>query len=733
MDHQAILWCDQFRKVIARALYDIVDVHRASQTKPRADRMRLLKRRFLPGIEPATEKTLPLRDATTLLTLGGDSSRVVLTGSRLALRSLGSQPMPTAHLLPVPPQGSPELKKRFTLMTDVSLDKAGENGSLEVLLCSVFPSQPGPASSQFLTQIDLSGGSGAVTRLACKNAASDATLLPASTSSTRYPFYLDQEQEVHPFTYLQYGSEHLAEHQFIAIVDKPSPSVHGFVIAEFSDQDDFQKKHETSLSQLLTLGLSFRLAADRPMAVDVSIPELKSALLAFNLEVVQPRCREQQGLFAPLIRQYLNKPYESKFFVNARHASVSFHGIAPYVPPPLEPSEQNGLAFQIWSDPACDSPLEFSLKLDVWGSMGKLYMRYRTVFAAFPLLIVTLVLRKQFRVYDETGVFISFSESLDLSLRQSIPLLLLSLTLLSMSLGGSSALGLGFFWGRTSSSRSAVAGFHRNELLLGTEDPLFCFLVPLFGIVCIGVCAVLHYVVLGLTQTLGLLYGLVARGPAVGDSVDQQQHQQQRQRATSPALVSSTPRRRMISTAVLLFLVSTFIPYQFAYLVACLVQLFTAARAYRIGTLAASTSNFNYYHYAHSILLLMMWVLPINLPILAVWVRNLAVHWLTPFSSHHNVLSIMPFILLVENLTTGRMVPQITSGLRHVTSVLLFGTALCAAVYGVSHAYILHYLVNVVAAWLVVLHSSSDSWSLTSLGAMFEGNANEARKRGKTP
>ena len=57
----------------------------------------------------------------------------------------------------------------------------------------------------------------------------------------------------------------------------------------------------------------------------------------------------------------------------------------------------------------------------------------------------------------------------------------------------------------------------------------------------------------------------------------------------------------------------------------------------------------------------MLWVLPINGPVLVVWVHNLAVHWLTPFSSHHNVLSIMPFILLVETLTGGKMVPRVSS------------------------------------------------------------------------
>ncbi len=69
----------------------------------------------------------------------------------------------------------------------------------------------------------------------------------------------------------------------------------------------------------------------------------------------------------------------------------------------------------------------------------------------------------------------------------------------------------------------------------------------------------------------------------------------------------------------------------------------------------------NFYNYVHSILILMLCVLPINLPVLVLWVHNLAVHWLTPFSSHHNVLSIMPFILLVETLTCGKMIPRVTS------------------------------------------------------------------------
>ena len=102
----------------------------------------------------------------------------------------------------------------------------------------------------------------------------------------------------------------------------------------------------------------------------------------------------------------------------------------------------------------------------------------------------------------------------------------------------------------------------------------------------------------------------------------------------------------------------------------------------------------------------MLWVLPINLPVLVVWIHNLAVHWLTPFSSHHNVLSIMPFILLVETLSSGVMVPVLRRGWigRWATNLLFFALAVYASMYGMTYAYRLHYIANIIALWLVCLH-----------------------------
>lgn len=724
MDHQAILWCDQFRKVVTRAMYDVLDVHRSSQTKPRAERMRIFRKWFLTGMESRADLSVSSAEPTILLTLDTDSNPILAQGERLVLRGPGQGEIPRAHLLPIPPQGSSD-GKQFTFLTDGTLDETGSREDVDILLCIVSHRH---MFEHIPVQIDLSADGQGSTHLACKNAATDKVLIPASTNYSRHPFVTEKQLPTYqPLSYLRYDLEDLADHHFVAVIDKTTERTKSFILAEFSDYSQSYLKIETGLGRLLAKGLTAALPTHRPIMTEISLSSLQSSLIAYHLRLNRQPCGYQAEMFAPVMRQHLAQPYETKFFVNVENASISVHGVAPYVPPPLmlKHEEDRGLKLQFWTDPTCDSMVEITLQVDILGSLGKLYMRYRTVFAAFPLLIVALVLRKQFKVYDSTGVFISFSESLDASMRQSLPLVLLSLTLLSLSVRGSeSIMSLrGNLW---RDDRPAGSDFHANDLLTGTQDPIFWFLMPLIGIVCVGVCAILHYMTVGLTLIMSFVYrGTIAR-PIW------QKHDGLRQ-AQSPAFIPSSPRRRIVVIACLLFMVATFIPYQFAYLVACLVQLFTAMRALRIASDVGSPASFDFYNYAHSILLLMLWVLPINVPTLAVWLRNLLVQWLTPFSSHHNVFSIMPFLVLVETLSSGNMVPRMKGKLRHLTSVLLFGTALYAAVYGVSYAYKLHYLVNMIAAWLVIIHSTSESWTLTGVGSFFDGASPHDTKRGKTP
>jgi glycosylphosphatidylinositol deacylase len=351
---------------------------------------------------------LELTEPKTLLTLEDNSNAIISQGERLVLRDLGRLHKKNAYLLPMPPQGTQE-GKQFTLLTDQHLDAPGEDGNLEVLFCSVFPLQVGHSATLFSMNMDLSGDSTGSTRLACKNVASDTIRLPASTRRSQFPF--DNET---PFSYLQYDLEDLAEHQFVAVVDKASEPSPAWVVAEFSAGSESLLSSRVGVANLLSSDIHFGLPADRPMLMDIKLPSLQSSLLAYKLTVGNHVCGDNPELFTPMIRQYISEVYESKFYVNVKTADINLHGIAPYMPPPLMKSvkKEEGLSLQIWTDPTCESALDVTLSLDVIGSFGKLWMRYRTLFAALPLLIVALALRKQFEFYDDNGTFFTFIDCL---------------------------------------------------------------------------------------------------------------------------------------------------------------------------------------------------------------------------------------------------------------------------------------------------------------------------------
>ena len=397
-DHIQTTWCVQLMKSIVRSLYETLDVHRAGQTKPRAERMRIFKKWYLTGMEEVAEKTLLPKEPSTLLALEDESNFVTALGERLVLRDFGRTKKPTTHLLPIPQQ-SRSGTQLFTLLSDSRLESAEVPGPLEVLFCSVFPSQPGQASTLFSMNMDLSGDTSGSTRLACKTIASDVIQLPASTSTSASPY--DKAQ---PFSYLQYRLEDLTDHQFVAVIDKAVESTQGWAIAEFSNTSQSIIQTDLGLNRLLASGLHLRLPAQRPLVTELKVPALHSSLLAFNLHLEKGPCMQTTELFTPLLRQHLDEPHESKYFVNVKAANISLHGVAPFMPPPMRAHAVNdGLSLQLWSDPTCNSTIDLSLTIDIPGSMGKLVMRYRVVFAAFPLVIVALVLRKQFQVYDESG------------------------------------------------------------------------------------------------------------------------------------------------------------------------------------------------------------------------------------------------------------------------------------------------------------------------------------------
>ncbi|RPB28941.1 PGAP1-domain-containing protein [Terfezia boudieri ATCC MYA-4762] len=708
IDHLAILWCNQLMKVLIGSLLDIVDVKRPGQTKSRPDRMRVFKKWYLTGMEDNAIKTLPQETPSTLLTLEDISQSMIPQGERLVIRELGQSPKPRAYLMPIPATTG-TAGARFTLLTNRNLEHV-QDDHLKVLLCSMFSSTPSQTAQSFPMNMDLSGDGSGSTKLACKLAGSDVIHLPASTKDSQYPF--DQSS---PFSYLQYDFGDIYEHQFVAVVDSAATPTTGWAVGEFVYRNAQKMQANTSLTGLLVDGLHVTLASNRHLVQELTIPAIHSSLLTWKLSFQPQSCRNLEPLFQPILRQYISEPYESKYFVNVKNADIHFHGSAPFMPQALKPGPHRGLSLQFWSDPTCNAPVDVTLKFDPWGSLGKLVMRYRTIFAAFPLLMVASVSRKQFREYNSRGRFISFNEGLDIMIAQTLPVTLVVFSTLAAYFAIVNAVPSSpMSQNRRHNRETTKAEYARNDLLIGLQDPFFWFLAPLFALVSLGVVVVVNYLVMVILRILMGYYTILDYVSLLN---------RDKKRSIAAAFVASSPKRRVMTTLVLLSFVAFVVPYQFAYLVACIVQLATTVRALKCAHDNSAgdrhSAQWNFYHYTHSIMILMLWILPINLPVLVVWIHNLAVHWLTPFSSHHNLISIVPFILLVETLTSGKMIPRVTTRLWLVTDILLAFLAFYAGIWGVTYAYRLHHLVNVVVAWLITVHFSKARLTTSGLLELF--------------
>lgn len=104
----------------------------------------------------------------------------------------------------------------------------------------------------------------------------------------------------------------------------------------------------------------------------------------------------------------------------------------------------------------------------------------------------------------------SFSEGMDQCIRTSLPVLFLALTFLSLSLSKATHSRFGEeLMGHQYNATESFKNFTRNDLLLGSHDPFFWFLIPLFGLICVGVCIAANYVVLAVTQIFTTTYSRI--------------------------------------------------------------------------------------------------------------------------------------------------------------------------------------------------------------------------------
>ncbi len=711
VDHLAIVWCGQLRTVIVKALMEITNSNSAYKTKPLKRRMEVFKKHFISEFQVSSTLAsyTPTDDPSETYINNQIQYDTYLQGSEISGTS--SEKIVITHktkqkscFISIPRNAEPGTK--FSLISNNRLGSS--RGDLVVLLCSDTKSLSTSRPDLRLMTINQHGifntDEFQPNSLLCRNVESDVIITPSSYNNSR-----EIDTQGDPFYTLQYEVNKISDYNTIFIGDS-SVENESFTIAEITD-----KYHNSFVMDQQSIYSSAELVtnAQSSTIIDVQITAL-SSLFVYDIEIRPNVCVNSESLFSPFIRQYIKDPYETKYHINFfkdPRREIFFHGIVPFAPFNNSEQSDNSLHLQIFADSPCsESKVEIKVKINALRSLGLLVMRYRTAFASFPIAIVSIVLLIQFDTYSTTGDFIGFYESICILCFNFLGPILIVLSGASFLLKTSFIKSLLLFTNLDSASHS---GIKVNTLFLGLEetDSLW-FLGPLFFITSIGSCIILYGAVYLLEHLVSSLLLIILPQPAIrrllafGENDNKNMFRN---------------RRKLATSAILLVAVLSYVPYQFVYVILCGVQIINCLRIFMVvksnekleiggehdfqERVKTNSVHRNLFNFMLSILIAMIWILPINSPVLIIWIQNIAVQWSTPFGSHHNILSILPILLLVEKLSCGSMIPRISSSIqRSVTFVYLLYFAFYSLVYGIQKTYGIHHLFNIFAAWLFYIY-----------------------------
>lgn len=674
IDHLAIVWCDQFRKVVASTLFDIVDPFSSTKTKPLTDRMRIFRRDLLSGLEPQARKDfVNVSGDTPVITMALLNDNIIIEGTGTSNTWNDDSKF---HAFPLNDKPDSDFAYLSTTRPH-AFDPAGQHSSL--LLCNIAAEQSTLDSTDF----------------ECVDAAADVYKVPNPNGPL-------QESSIggslQPLYAASIPSSLLRDYSFVIY----QPAV-------FFDKDDFtyisvshsKRSSINATTSAFDLLFGTTLSLSKPdIYTRITFNNVWSSLFAYTIKVEHV---SKDLRFPPMAAQLISDPMEVKWHVNLEGAQhVSFHSIAPYTP---YSTLSNPLSFALFTPPGTTSAT-VTFRFDIMKSLKLLVLRYRLAVASIPTFIILLTMICQFYTFYTTNQFPAFEEGLSTIANKSA-LIMAGLALL-VPLTCSSFLRRMFFAldPIALTNPSDLSGAHVNPYYLGLQDKSAWFLGPLFYLISFAAVVIVLFVVrailliipLAITMMTSLSHIKVTglRDIAVIQGVH------------DLATGSMKDMRRLTGSLVLAMFVMFYIPYQFAYVVCCLVQGATTIKAYissenshkeKIDPRKKSIANFNL-----SVLMLMLWIIPVNAPVLVVFFHNMAVRWKTPFTSHHNILAILPIIVLVGRNVQGDYLPTAHLTIQKKLTYFILGYfAFFTLVYGVRHLYWLHYLLNFFAAWLMLL------------------------------
>ncbi|KAG5370012.1 GPI inositol-deacylase B [Yarrowia sp. C11] len=645
IDHDAVMWCHQLRRQVASALFHIVDPDVPSQTKPRDVRMSTFHRSF--------------------------------SGSQ----SLSSAMQDFINIEAKPLRDGVQQKLAAGFFW-------GRN--LQLLTNHVI---------NYDSQIDL-------------YERKSGSLLKAWQCRSRQGSSFRQCKRIYPLLVPGVDNSVLSH-----------VSVNGILLLdisqEASESGDWINVDEMSMSAApFNIYGNTVLSTSNMVSQDIAFPALTSGLVSYKVYT-----SGEVGLIRQYMgRNHLSRTYDSKYLVpHYGRVDISFHGDgAPFVPFKLKTPTKTDMVTRSYMSPLhlqIFGQGKVTISVDYVGSLGNLFMRYRTLLFSLPTAVLYAVLLLQFWRYYHSG-----SDSKFMSLRDATGLFAKHY----LSWACLAAAGLSYFVQfefvrdllhsvqipSTGASKSyEIETFYGSlythiDLFLGISGPIGVVLAPAFLALATGIVVIVTEIVVALT-TLGSL--AISRGRRKISPLETPKNVTIE---SSDDPVGDLFHKRTVIIALLALLVLLFVPYQLAFALATASLLaLTAYFDSEEPTSAShdlSTSLYankqaqekvgSFINYTTTMSVVMVWTTLVNIPVLAVWVQGMVIGRSTIFSSHHNLLSILPTLLFIENLSFRRMPER---GFPIITYIILGYACYNCVAYGMMHAFMVHHWFNLLAGWLL--------------------------------
>jgi pimeloyl-ACP methyl ester carboxylesterase len=734
IDHQAMVWCHQARVAIVNALLEIVDSESPSKTKSLEARMRVFAKYFLSGFEPYPYNTKSVVPLATL---------------------------PEAEVT-APVEGPMAIISPTTQTTKSTLIKVNFGSGVQIF--------------SNVSDVDIQLCSA---NLLCRRVDQDALKVPHSSPYFQEPFQSGYKMK-QPSTfayYLEYTPAQLNGVSYISVIPKTSLAENDYIVINTGVK---QREIEVGASYMVFGGISVQVPAGQ--ATDISLRGATSSLLSYTVEIVDAGQKISKSLFRPFVRQYVLDPFESKFHVNvfgkARRAFVFFHGLdSPFIghlARSANNTQKNNLHVHVFTPPTThaaegmDANFEVRIRLDVWGTLGNLIPRYRTILIPFSIAVVLSVILIQLYSVASQGSSTpgaglkkkrnvegvpTFSQGLQTLIQSFLPVGVPVLVILQLLMSFRPVrfvvnliLQAPFLFRNggvytTATHLIAAASDHSNDFV-GTLVPgnpfivgivtnrsnlLLLFIAPLLAFVALGMTVTVHGLIMGLVN--GLVHLLANASPRGRLRPDDKKDKP----TVSASIINIRGRQVsylwLTATGLALLITKFYAPYPLAYTISVVYFLYLVILAklnrqhphQGLGLL----QNDTVINFAESLLMLLLWTVPLGIPVVISWVHTLIENsfW-QPCSSHRNVVNIIPLLLVLYIFQThylsaspSRSIvssssPVISSSSKYAAQMRTWGATFFgifmayiifyAVMLGFNHTYMLFHLVNIALVCVAV-------------------------------